>query len=240
MGDIVPRSVLLYSDYGHTQEARTELLEILNESPFTTPKPTRLLQRIFQIATKPGDLVLDSFAGSGTTGHAVLKMNKETEERRFILVEMEPTIATPITTERLKRVIEGYGDTEGLGGGFQYCTLGPTLFDAEGRIRPEVSFDELAQFVYFKATGTALPKRKNGKTALLGIHNDTAVYLLYNGILKDKSTNGGNALTRQVLASLPPHTGSKIIYGTRCLLGDERLRREAITFKHIPTDLQVD
>ncbi len=226
------------SEVGHNQEAKKEINVFFGaEEAFDTPKPTRLIERILQIATDPGDLVLDSFAGSGTTGHAVLKMGGG---RHFILVEMEPTIATPITAERLKRVIEGYGDTEGLGSGFQYCTLGKTLFDSEGHIRPEVSFDELARFVYFKATGAALPKRKNGRTPLLGVHNDTAVYLLYNGILQDKSAQGGNALTRQVLAGLPAHVGPKIIYGTRCGLGEERLRREAITFKHIPTDLQVE
>jgi hypothetical protein len=133
-----------------------------------------------------------------------------------------------------------------LGGGFQYCTLGATLFDAEGHIRSEVSFDELARFVYFKATGTALPKRTNGtrRAPLLGVHNDTAVYLLYNGILKDKSAVGGNALTRQVLAnltSLQDLSGlRKVIYGTRCLLGDERLRRENIVFKQVPTELQIE
>ena len=160
--------------------------------------------------------------------------------RRFILVEMEPTIAQPITAERLKRVINGYNDVEALGGGFQYCTLGPTLFDAEGHIRPEVTFDELARFVYFKETGTALPKRANGKTPLLGVHSGTAIYLLYNGILKDKSPGGGNALTRAVLAGLPPHSGPKVVYGTRCLLGEDRCRQEALTFRHIPTDLRVD
>lgn len=208
---------------------------------FDYPKPVGLIQYLVSMIADKNCTVLDFFSGSGTVGHAVLQLNKQDGgNRRFILVEVEPTIAQPITAERLKRTIEGYGDAEGLGGGFQYCTLGPTLFDAEGHIRAEVSFDELARFIYFKATGTALPKRAPGKTPLLGIHSDTAIYLLYNGILKDKSAKGGNAVTRQLLAALPPHSGPKVIYGTRCLLGDERLRREAITFKHIPTDLQVE
>jgi adenine-specific DNA-methyltransferase len=264
MGDIVPRSVLLYSDYGHTQEARTELLEILAESPFTTPKPTRLLQRVLQIATNPDDIVLDSFAGSGTTGHAVLQLNhtarhseaRSAEEslshaetlrstqgdmnnRRFILVEMEPDIAQNITAERLRRVIEGYGNTEGLGGGFSFCTLGPTLFDADGRIRAEVTFDELARHVFFVETGEPLPKQANGKSPLLGVSRGTAVYLLYNGILKDKSPNGGNALTRALLSNLPPHDGPKVIYGTSCRVGPERLRSENIAFKQIPYAIKV-
>lgn len=109
VGDVVPRSVLLYSEYGHTQEARSELLQIIKEVPFTTPKPTRLIRRILQIATDPGDLILDSFAGSGTTGHAVLEMNHEDGgHRRFILVELEPEIARNITVERLRRAVGGY------------------------------------------------------------------------------------------------------------------------------------
>jgi adenine-specific DNA-methyltransferase len=225
-------------EVGHNQEATKEVKDIFGEGAlFETPKPTRLIQRIVQLATNPNDLVLDSFAGSGTTGHAVLK---EGGNRRFILVEMQPNIATPITAERLKRVIQGYGNTIGLGGGFQYCTLGTTLFNADGHIRAEVSFEQLARFVYFQATGIALPQRSESITPWLGVHNDTAVYLIYNGILKDKSVGGGNALTRQLLASLPPHNGRKLIYGTRCLLGSERLSREGVTFRHIPTDLRVE
>jgi len=99
-----------------------------------TPKPTRLIERVLQIATNTGDLVLDSFAGSGTTGHAVLKMNsKDGGTRRFILVEIGAYDARTITAERMKRVIGGYDSTApdgsqrheyGLGGGFRYCTLG--------------------------------------------------------------------------------------------------------------------
>ncbi len=107
-------------EVGHNQEATKEVKDIFGEGAlFETPKPTRLIQRILQLATNPGDLVLDSFAGSATTGHAVLKMNQDMlslPPRHFILVEMEPAIAAPITAERLKRVIQGYGDVEGLGG----------------------------------------------------------------------------------------------------------------------------
>jgi site-specific DNA-methyltransferase (adenine-specific)/adenine-specific DNA-methyltransferase len=73
----------------------------------------------------------------------------------------------------------------------------------------------------------------------LGVSRGTAVYLLYNGILKDKSPNGGNALTRAVLTSLPPHNGPKVIYGTSCRVGPERLRSENITFKQIPYAIKV-
>ncbi len=167
-----------------------------------------MIERVLQIATNPGDLVLDSFAGSGTTGHAVLKMNsaaKEADARRFILVEMEAKIATDITRERVKRVAGGYtnakgAQAEGLGGGFRYVTLGDALFDETGQIRNTVRFAELARHVYFTETGEPLPKeRVSAKTPLLGIHRGKAIYLLYNGILSDRSIGGGNALCRETL-----------------------------------------
>ena len=186
---------------GNTNEGTEEVARIFGEPQFIFPKPRSLIQTLIEQATDANSLILDSFAGSGTTGHATLDLNKQAGgNRRFILVEMEPAIATPITAERLTRVITGYGKTAGLGGGFQYCTLGQTLFDAAGRIRPEVSFAELARFVYFHATGVALAQDADVTSPRLGVHHDTAVYLLYNGILKDKSAGGGNALPRQVLA----------------------------------------
>ena len=242
MDGVVPRSVFSYSEYGHTQEARTELLQILRDCPFTTPKPTRLIQRLLQIATHPGDLVLDSFAGSGTTGHAVMQLNAEHPDappRRFILCEMEPDIARDINAERLRRVGEGYGDTPALGGGFRFCELGPALFDAEGRIRDEVSFAELARHVFFTETGQPLPEDAPNDTPLLGVANGTAVYLLFNGILRDRSANGGNALTRDVLASLSPHDGPRVVYGTSQRLSPETLRHAGVVFRQTPYQIRV-
>jgi site-specific DNA-methyltransferase (adenine-specific)/adenine-specific DNA-methyltransferase len=216
---------------------------------FITPKPTGLIRRILQIATNANDLVLDSFAGSGTTGHATLQMNKEeNENRQFILVEVEKNIAKELTAERLQRVSHGYEwkgqksqkkKEKGLGGGFRYCELGVTLFDADGQIRKEVKYNDLAQHVYFIETGQPLAKNAKKHFPLLGIHNDTAVYLLYNGILKDKKANGGNVLTRAILQSLSKHDGAMIIYGTGCLLSEEKLREMGITFRQIPYEVEA-
>ena len=258
---------------GHNQEAKKELTSVMGmDVPFDTPKPTRLIERILQIATNPGDLVLDSFAGSGTTGHAVLKMNAAQErsagtparpennggeaakndeadksvraplrDRRFILVEMEPKIAKDITRERVKRVAEGYTNAKGeavpgLGGGFRYVTLGDALFDEHGRINEsKVRFADLARHVYFSETGEPLPKERiSAKTPLLGIHHGRAVYLLYNGILKDKSVDGGNVLTSTTLEHLPAHEGPKVVYAAGCRFSKARLEREGITFKQTP------
>lgn len=260
-----PSTVWLHEDFGNNHEAIEELKKIFGYAPFETPKPTRLLQKILQIACANSGIVMDSFAGSGSTGHAVLKQNAEDGgNRHFILVELDNNIATNITAMRLRRGSQGYTFRDqksnekhepGLGSGFRYCELGPTLFDPSGQIRPEVSYADLAQHVYFIETGSPLsppsslgkgdvglgPTNENGAGGLgplLGIHNGTAVYLLYNGILKDKSLKGGNVLTAEVLAGLPAHAGPSVIYGTGCRLSPHRLIDLNIVFKQIPYEIR--
>ena len=248
---VVPQTMWFYGDVGHTQDAKKELLQLVefpdSASVFVTPKPTRLIERILQIATSPGDLVLDSFAGSGTTGHAVLKLNRATadqEPRRFILVEMEAKIAREITAERVRRVAEGYENAkgeqvEGLGGGFRYCELGEPLFDESGKIRDTVSFADLARHVYFTETGEPLPRGRVTKSPFLGECRGVGIYLLYNGILDDTSAQGGTVLTRAVLAKLPKFEGQKVIYCAGCLLGKDRLQAERILIRQTPYEIKV-
>jgi site-specific DNA-methyltransferase (adenine-specific)/adenine-specific DNA-methyltransferase len=228
-------------EVGHTQEAKKELDAILGQNQlFDTPKPLRLLRRILEIASDKNSLILDSFAGSGTTGHAVLSQNKsDGGNRRLILVEMDEKICREVTAQRLRKVSNGYGDILPTGGGFRYCTLGNPLFDETGNIHSEVKFGDLAAHVYFSETGEPLPKRKNGKTPLLGVHNGIAIYLLYNGILGDKRVDGGNVLTGPILQSLPAHDGPRVIYGEGCRLGAARLRREGISFRQLPYEIKV-
>ena len=102
-----------------------------------------------------------------------------------------------------------------------------------------MTFGELAAHVYFAETGEPLPKRNGGKSPLLGVHNGKAVYLLFNGILGDRSFGGGNVLTNPVLKSLPAHDGPRVIYGEGCRLGAARLKREGIVFKQIPYGIKV-
>jgi adenine-specific DNA-methyltransferase len=241
---VTPQTLWMHTDVGHTQEAKKELLSICDfedsDSVFITPKPTRLINRIIQIAADKDDIILDSFAGSGTTGHAVLGLNaSDGGNRRFILVEMEDNICRNITAQRLTRVSQGYKDVPGLGGGFRFCELGEPLFDERGNIRSTVRFADLARHVYFTETGEPLPPQKKANSALLGVHQGKGVYLLYNGILKDKTPDGGNVLTTGVLALLPSHSGPKVIYGAACRIGAERLRREQIDFKQLPYKLKV-
>jgi site-specific DNA-methyltransferase (adenine-specific)/adenine-specific DNA-methyltransferase len=214
---------------------------------FATPKPSLLIERILQIATNPGDLVLDSFAGSGTTGHAVLKLNAADPRqapRRFIMIELEPEVCRKVTTERVRRVAEGYTNAKGeavrgFGGGFRFCELGEPLFDETGQIRASVRFGELARHVYFCETGEPLPRERVPTTPLLGVCRGVAVYLLFNGILGDKTANGGNVLTRKTLALLPPFDGPKVIYCAGCLLGTDRLAQESITIRQTPYEIRV-
>jgi len=244
-----PETIWTHQDVGSNRTSKAEIkLLFPDEISFDTPKPTRLIQRILQIATNQDDLVLDSFAGSGTTGHAVLKQNSEDGgQRKFILIEMDQKISKTITAERLKRATNGYSRIPGLGGGFRFCTLGEPLFNADGQVQKEVTYEDLARHVYFTETGMPLdltpspsPKRRGGsRFPLLGIHNGVAVYLLYNGVMKDKSRDGGNVLTRALLAELPEHDGAKVIYGNGSLLSENTLRSLGITFKQVPYEIKI-
>ncbi|MBE3144381.1 MAG: site-specific DNA-methyltransferase [Planctomycetes bacterium] len=229
---------------GMNQEGGKFLQKIFGNKAFAYPKPLSLIRSLVRASTRDDDLVMDSFAGSGTTGHSIIQLNREDGgNRHFILVEMDSNIAQKITAERLRRVIRGYNwidqkgnmrHEEGLGSGFRFCELGPTLFDSNGQIRPEVPFADLARHIFFTETGQPLPG--NGKeNALLGTFNGTAVYLLYNGVMRD----AGNVLNPKTLAVLPPYDGPKVVYADGCKLSRERLRELGITFKQIPYQIKV-
>ena len=250
----VSETIWMYDEVGHTQEARREILALDPDNPFATPKPERLLSRVFQLATLPGDLILDSFLGSGTTAAVAHKMG-----RRYIGIEMGAHAVTHCVP-RLKKVIEGEQggiskDVNWLGGGgFRFYRLGETVFDEFGNINPAVRFKELAAHVWFVESKTPLPEaiqqtgdeiasvageRSFAKTSLLGIHHESAIYLLYNGILGDRRPEEGNVLTSRVLEGLPPHTGPRVIYGEYSTLDEATLREMNITFKHIPYDIKA-
>jgi site-specific DNA-methyltransferase (adenine-specific)/adenine-specific DNA-methyltransferase len=226
-------------------EATKELSELMGPKAFAFPKPSRFVALLIDQATNSDDLVLDSFAGSGTTGHAVLSLNKQDGgNRRFILVEMEPKIAREVTAERVRRVAQGYTNAKdehvtGLGGGFRYCELGESLFDEGGKIRDTVSFTDLARHVYFTETGEPLPRECMTKSPFLGACRGVGVYLLYNGVLNDTSTNGDNVLTRAVLARIPPFDGPKVIYCAGSLLGRDRLQAERIIVRQTPYEIKM-
>jgi adenine-specific DNA-methyltransferase len=208
---------------------------------FPNPKDHEILMRLFRYITGPNDLILDAFAGSGSTAHAVLQLNKEeSSNRRFILIEMNEKIATEITAERIKRVMRGHAGLPALGGSFRYCTITDELFNCDGQVSDKVKFSALAQHVYFTETGEPLSTSVDRKRSpFIGVCNGTAYYLLFNGILGDKSANGGNILTTALLRELPAHDGPKVIFGEGCRLGIDTLKRKRITFKQIPYEIKV-
>ena len=251
----------VYDEVGHTQESMLRVASLVSAEPFGTPKPERLLSRILAIATNPGDLVLDSFLGSGTTAAVAHKMG-----RRYIGIELGEHAVTHCVP-RLRKVIEGEqgGISQAVGwqggGGFRFYRLGEPAFDEQGRINPAIRFPHLAAHVWFAETRTpylnltaenaerelmasasSAPSAVKSTTRAqpsLGVHHGVAYYLLYNGILGDRRPAGGNVLTRSVLAELPPFAGPKVIYGESCRLSPETLRAARVTFKQIPYDLKA-
>ncbi len=232
---IVPWTWWPYEEVGENREARKEAKELLGDKTdvtFATPKPERLLQRIIEIATNPGDLVLDSFLGSATTTAVAHKMG-----RRWIGVEMGDHAKTHCAV-RLRKVIDGEqgGISQAVnwqgGGGFRFCQLGEPVFDGYGRIRPGVGFADLARWVWYRATHQPLARVPTNP--LLGVHQGTAYYLLFNGILGDKRPEGGNVLTLPLLNSLPPHDGPRVIYGEACRLHDSTLTALNLRFRQLP------
>ncbi len=198
---------------------------------------------VLQIGAPEKDaIVLDSFAGSGTTGHAVLAVNKiDGGTRRFILVEMDEAICRDVTAQRIRKAIEGYGETPGLGGGFRFCKLGAPLFDDAGSIGGEVRFTDLAEaHVYFTETGEPIPKRAS-KSPLLGVHNGRAIYLLFNGVFGDLRPDGGNVLTGITLAALPlaQRATNRVRRRLSWLSAPRLLKREGVVFKQVPYGIKV-
>ncbi len=254
--DEEPMMSVFYKD---GRAATLEVEAMLGAGAFQFPKDSEIIGDLVSLVAGPGDIILDSFGGSGTTAHAVLRQNQHLEKpMRFILVEMDETVAQTKTRQRVQKAIDGYipltgkkkTPMAGLGGSFQFCTLSPEpLFTPEGQIRPDVSFAQLAEFVWFIETGTGkVPEGTQragaGGTAkfdspLLGVFEGRAIYLLYNGILKDRSVAGGNVLTGPVYELLPRHGGPKVIYAAASRLGGPRLARESIVFKQTPYALEV-
>jgi adenine-specific DNA-methyltransferase len=240
---VAPRTWLTAADVGTNQSAKRDHLRKLlsNLTSFDTPKPEGLIARFIHIASNPGDLVLDSFLGSGTTAAVAHKMG-----RRWIGIEMGEHAVTHCKP-RLDKVIAGEqgGISEAVGwsggGGYRFYRLGEPVFDANGSIADDIRFPTLAAHVWFSETGT--PYAGNGSSPLLGVHEGTAYALLYNGILGDRSVSGGNVLTSALLDRLRGDangwSGPMVIYGEASRLGAARLKDEAVTFKQTPYDVRA-
>lgn len=239
--NVEPFRSVFYTD---GRAATLEVERLVGKGAFAFPKDTNIIAGLIALVSDPDSVVLDSFAGSGTTGHAVLAQNKaDGGNRRFVLIEMEEDVCQDVTVKRIRKAIEGYGDTPGLGGGFRFCQLANPLFDETGSIADEVRFPDLAAHVFFTETGSPISSRATGRTPLLGVHQNKAVYLLFNGVLGDRRPTGGNVLTHDVAQRLPSHpadTGPRVVYGEACRLGAKSLERYGVTFRQIPYELKVD
>ena len=183
---ITPMTVWTYKEVGHTQDSKKEIKNIFSDSdlPFETPKAIKFMERIIGLGTSSDSIILDSFAGSGTTAHAVLNLNKQDGgNRKFILIEMED-YAENITAERVKRVINGYHDKEGTGGSFEYYELGETLFTGENNeyLNEVVGIEKIRNYIWYSETRDFLgPSNQHSKEdTLLGIYHNTAYYFIYH------------------------------------------------------------
>lgn len=200
---------------------------------FDTEKNVLLIQRIIDWIVRPGEIILDSFAGSGTTAHAVLNMNKtDGGNRKFICIEMMD-YADTITAERVKRVINGYGEgrktVDGIGGNFSYYELGePLLID--DKLNNAVSTEKIREYIYYMETKQALPEAAADEPMLLGVYHGAAYYFNYE---KDASTT----LNAAFLKSIRTQAEAYVIYADTCVLSDNKLQQFHITFKKIPRDI---
>ena len=187
-----------------------------------------------QIATAGDDIILDSFAGSGTTAHAVLNMNKaDGGHRKFILVEMMD-YADSITAERVKRVIHGYGGgknaVEGTGGNFSYYELGERLLLPDGNLNESIGTDKIRDYIWYTETKKPAVNQQNGSPYFLGENNHTAYYFYYE---PDQMC----VLDYAFLSTIPEKAENYLIYADRCALSESDLLRFGITFKKIPRDI---
>jgi adenine-specific DNA-methyltransferase len=229
---VVPQTIWKYDEVSHNQEGKKELNNIIEGNVFDSPKPYQLINRILEISTDKNSIILDSFAGSGTTAHAVLNLNKQDGgNRKFILIEMEDYAST-ITAERVKRVINGYGGVNkavaGTGGSFNFYELGQAVFLGNEFLNEAIDIEKINEYVWFSETKTSyLPQKEN---FLLGKKESTAYYFYYE---KDNATT----LDESFLRKLKTKAEQYIIYADNCLLDENLMSKYHIIFKKIPRDI---
>ncbi len=225
--------------YGTSESGTNEYKVIMGKANFTNPKPIELIEHLLTILYSNKDaIILDSFAGSGTTAHAVLNLNKQDGgHRRFILCEM-CDYAETITAERVRRVIDGYGEgnksVEGTGGSFSYYELGTTIFDpATGLLNNHADPEQIRNYVWYSETHTPYHPTENAHQYLLGQHDRTNYYFYY---LPDQETcldwTFLNTMTERDRAEM------YIIYADRCLLTEQEMAQRHIRYKKIPRDIK--
>jgi adenine-specific DNA-methyltransferase len=218
-----------------TRDGSKEQLALWGEVKFDFPKNSGIISELLEQAISEDSIILDSFAGSGTTAHAVLNMNKsDGGNRKFILVEMGD-YANDITAERVKRVINGYGEgkntVEGTGGDFSYYELGETLFLPDGTLNNNVETEDIRRYIWYTETNGVEYTENIDEKYYLGAHNETAYYFYFE---KDGTT----VLDYKFLTGVHVKQQAYIIYADSCALSESDLQRWNITFKKIPRDIE--
>lgn len=242
---IVPISIWLHSEVGHNQQAKQELKQLFDDVdlPFDTPKPVSLIKRVLQLSTDKDSIILDSFAGSGTTAHATLELNKEDGgNRKFVLVEMED-YANSITAERVRRVIKGVKKAKnellkkGTGGSFSYFALGDTI-EMESLLRGKnlPSFTEFARYLFYTATGEEFNEKAiNEKTGFIGESKNYEAYLFYKA---DIEWLKKNALTLELCKGLPKFKNKqRLVFAPAKYVDDHTLLDYRIDFCQLPYEI---
>lgn len=233
-----------FTNYGTTTKGSQLLQQVFDSKKvFNNPKPIELLKHILKIATKKDALILDSFAGSGTTAHAVLELNKEDGgNRKFILVEMED-YADNTTAERVRRVIKGVKTAKseklkkGTGGTFSYFTLGdPIEMESILRGKKMPSYQEFAKYLFYTATGEEFEaKQLKEKEHFIGESRNYEVYLFYK---PDVEWLKSNALTLKDIQQLPKHKKKqRLVFAPSKFIDDRTLRDNFIDFCQLPYEI---
>lgn len=221
----------------YTKDGTKEIRDIFSKQIFDFPKPSDLINILINQATEKDSIILDSFAGSGTTAHAVLNLNQQDGgNRKFILIEME-NYAQTITAERVKRVMTGYGKdkkaVEGTGGTFDYFTLGPRMFLDNENLNEEIGEERIREYIWYSETRSPFvpPELPQASPYFLGIKNDTAYYFYYR---KDNITT----LNYEFVENLTDEAGQYLIYADICTLSEDFMKARNILFKKIPRDIK--
>jgi adenine-specific DNA-methyltransferase len=219
------------SSVGFNSDGTSQLKAIFGTKIFDTPKPVSLIEWLISLHSDEEGIILDSFAGSGTTAHAVLNLNKQDEgNRKFILIEMEG-YAENITSERVKRVINGVEESEGTGGSFDFYELGQPLFNEDGNLNEMVGIKKIRQYVFYTETKSAFSETQHDDNKhFLGKHNDTAYYFNYE---KEEVTT----LDYAFLATMKTKAEQYVIYADNCLLTKDFMTKRHIIFKKIPREI---
>ncbi|MBD2085144.1 site-specific DNA-methyltransferase [Coleofasciculus sp. FACHB-542] len=229
--------------YRQSQVAVKYLRKLMGAKVFNNPKDHEVLARIFRYCTSPSDIILDSFAGSGTTAHAVLALNKEDGgNRRFILVECEK-YAKSITAERVKRVIQGLPESRdqnlkiGLGGTFSFFKLGEAI-EMESILQGDnlPSYEDLARYVFYTATGEEFnPSQIDLERNYIGEGKQYEVYLLYKPNLEYLKTS---ALNLETVEKMGDYKGKiRMVFAPMKYLDIERLQEYRIEYCQLPFEI---